>query len=172
MDEALPWIVKRRSIRRFRNSKPDASTLSKMLEAGRWAPSGLNNQPWRFHLVDSKKTKDDLSHLTKYSSIIRQAGALIVVGMDLDSSYNRDKDLMAIGACIQNILLEASTIGWGACWLGEILNRKEEVRKLLQFDSRIEIMAVLAIGKPIHSPKGPSRLPVNKLMIQQPPDQR
>jgi hypothetical protein len=34
---------------------------------------------------------------------------------------------MAIGACIQNILLAAHSLGLGTCWLGEILNKKQEV---------------------------------------------
>lgn len=51
IDEFLELVHTRRSVRRF---KPDAvpqETLEKILEAGRWAMSGANAQPWEFVVV-------------------------------------------------------------------------------------------------------------------------
>ena len=45
---------------------------------------------------------------------------------------------MAIGACIQNMLLEAYSLGLGTCWLGEILNKKAQVSKYLNLDEDLE----------------------------------
>ena len=60
--------------------------------------------------------------------------------------YDRDKDIMAIGACIQNMLLQAYCLGIGSCWLGEILNKKNEVREALRVKSDYELMAVISFG--------------------------
>ena len=72
---------------------------------------------------------------------------------------------MAIGACIQNMLLMAEELGLGACWLGEILNRKEEVNKFLNISERYELMAVIALG---YSDEHPSskRKPLGELIIE------
>ncbi|MFH1655992.1 MAG: nitroreductase family protein, partial [Candidatus Omnitrophota bacterium] len=70
----------------------------------------------------------------------------ICVFLDIGESYNRDKDILAIGACIQNMLLAAHAQGLATCWLGEILNQKEDVRKLLKLDLDLELMAVISLG--------------------------
>jgi len=128
----LDIIQNRRSIRKFKTDIPTDADIENILEAARWAPSGLNNQPWRFLVIQDKAIKGGLAQFTKYKTIIKEAPVLIAVCMDITESYNRDKDLMAIGACIQNMLLDAYALGLGTCWLGEILNRKEEVSGFLK----------------------------------------
>jgi len=146
MKEVNQLIRTRRSIRQYGDKLPSEQDIEKILEAGRWAPSGLNNQPWRFLVVKDKEKKDGLADFTKYSDIIKDAPVLILVFMDIGDSYNRDKDLMAIGACIQNMLLAIESIGLAACWLGEILNQKKQVHKFLSTDSDLELMAVISLG--------------------------
>jgi len=146
MKEIKELIRTRRSIRQYRDKLPTDSQIEEISESGRWAPSGLNNQPWRFLVVKEKPKKDELAKFTKYGDIIRDAPVLILVFMDISDSYNRDKDLMAIGACIQNMLLVIESMGLAACWLGEILNQKQQVHKFLTTDSDLELMAVISLG--------------------------
>ena len=47
----LDEIKTRRSIRKFTSEEIDDQTIDKIIEAGTWAPSGLNNQPWKFVVV-------------------------------------------------------------------------------------------------------------------------
>jgi nitroreductase len=161
----LKIISQRRSIRKFLDKIPADKDIKKILEAARWAPSGLNNQPWRFIVIKDAGKKNLLSGFSEYSRVIKDAPVLIVVCLDLSSSYNRDKDLMAIGACIQNMLLEIKSLGLGACWLGEIINRKKEVSDYLKLKKNIEIMAVVALGFPGEEVKGVSRKPLELLKI-------
>ncbi|MBN2120023.1 MAG: nitroreductase [Candidatus Omnitrophica bacterium] len=139
-------IRERRSIRQYQVMVPGDEDIKKIIEAGLWAPSGLNNQPWKFKVVKEKAQKDSLARFTKYSAIIRDAPVVICVFLDNSSTYNREKDILAIGACIQNMLLSAWELGLGTCWLGEILNKKEDVRKYLKIDSDCELMAVVTLG--------------------------
>jgi len=97
-------------------------------------------------VIKEKAQKDKLAEFTKYGDIIKDAPVVIVVCMDITDSYNRDKDLMAIGACIQNMCLEAHSLGLGTCWMGEILNRKKEVCKFLNLYENLELMAVVTLG--------------------------
>lgn len=170
MPDILTLIKTRRSIRNFLDTPPADPAVKKIIEAGRWAPSGLNNQPWRFLVIDDAATKDKLADLTRYGSIIRKAACLIVVFMDAADSYNRKKDLMATGACIQNMLLEAHSLKLGACWLGEILNRKNDVARLLGSDENTELMAVVALGypRPADRIKKGCRRPAKDLMLRNP----
>lgn len=138
-------IRQRRSIRQYTEQVPKEDDIRKVLEAGIWAPSGLNNQPWKFKIVRDRQ-KDALAKFTKYGNIIKGAPIAVCVFLDNTVTYNREKDIMAIGACIQNMFLQAYELGLGACWLGEILNRKKEVERYLEIDADYELMAVLTVG--------------------------
>lgn len=150
----LNLIKSRRSVRKFKKTKISVKTVKKILEAGQWAPSGLNNQPWRFMVLE-KDRKDSLAKFTHCSHIIKSANKVILVFLDKKSSYNYEKDLMATGACIQNMLLYIHCQKLGACWLGEILNKRTKIKKLLKLNRNLELQAVIALGKPfIYSKKG------------------
>ena len=138
--------------------------VEKILEAGRWAPSGLNNQPWRFEVLENEQ-KNLLARYTKYGHIIENADKVILVFLDRGESYNYEKDLMAIGACIQNMLLCAHSLKLGTCWLGEILKRREEIGKKMKLPAKLQLEAVIALGKPLKYPSGGKRQRLKKLIV-------
>jgi len=135
------------------------------VRAASWAPSGLNNQPWRFALISDPKLKDDLAGLTRYASSLRGAALLVAVFMDKESSYDYVKDCQAIGACIENLLLALHTQGLGATWVGEILKNKEKVVELLGLPERLELMAIVIVGEPAHRNQSSHRRPVEELIV-------
>ncbi|MBI2849321.1 MAG: nitroreductase family protein [Chloroflexi bacterium] len=57
IDEFLELVRRRRSIRRFKPDPIPDESLEKILEAGRWAMSGANGQPWEFVVVRDRDTK-------------------------------------------------------------------------------------------------------------------
>jgi nitroreductase len=117
----LDAIRSRRSIRQYSDDPVSDDDVRAILEAGRWAPSGLNNQPWRFGVVRDPECKNAISELTRYRQIIRNAPVIIAVFLDNDAGYDRVKDCQSIGACLQNMWLATHTLGLGGVWLGEIL---------------------------------------------------
>jgi nitroreductase len=152
MNDIIKSIKKRRSIRKYTAEKVPDEIIRQILEAGRWAPSGLNNQPWKFAVIRDQQLKEKLSGLTHYKRIIVESNVCIAVFLNIPSGYNRDKDCMAIGACIQNMLLAAESLSIGCVWLGEILNKKEQFNEIVGIDSENELMAVIAMGHPDESP--------------------
>jgi nitroreductase len=76
------------------------------------------------------------------------------------------KDLLAIGACIQNMILKAHSLGIGTCWLGEILNKKEMVNRLYSLPSSLELTAVIALGYPAETPKS-HRKKIEELILKE-----
>ncbi|MEW6189023.1 MAG: nitroreductase family protein [Actinomycetota bacterium] len=162
----LRAIKNRRSVREFTAREVSEQQLQQILEAGRWAPSGLNNQPWRFVVVKEKDLLEKVARHTRYPRILREANVIIAVFLDTDEMYDRTKDVQAIGACIQNMLLTIHEMGLGACWLGEILNQRAQVEKLLDVPKSFELMAVLAIGYPQLKERKSSRKPINDLVYK------
>jgi nitroreductase len=165
--DILKIIKQRRSIRKYRQKPLDDKLIMRIIEAGRWAPSGLNNQPWKFMLIKDKTKKEALSRFTEYSRIIKGAACIICVFLDKRSVYSRDKDLMALGAAVENMLLEAYSLGLGACWLGEIINRKKQVHRYLQSSCDWELMAVVSLGYPAEKKSAATRKKLSQILVNE-----
>jgi nitroreductase len=141
--------------------------LLEIIKAGTWAPSGLNNQPWRFVIVRNQEVRAKLAAFTKYHPIIESAPACIAVFIDREAMYDDVKDHQAMGACIQNMLLAAHALGLGAVWLGEILNNAEKVRVLLELPPEMELMAVVAVGSPAPGKTTSQRRKVVEVLLRE-----
>lgn len=155
--DALDAIHRRRSVREFTDDPVSEEDVKRVLEAGTWAPSGLNNQPWRFLVVQDQSTREGLAEFTKYGHIIRDAPVSIVVFLDQDVMYDRTKDVQSIGACVENMLLAVESMGLGAVWLGEILNQKKGVHEYFGVPDAWELMAVVALGYPTERERSSTR---------------
>lgn len=158
-------IIKRRSVRSFTEEPLEAADIEVLLEAGRWAPSGLNNQPWRFVVIEDKVKIAEIAELTHYKKVVAASRACIAVFLDEAACYNKHKDAQSAGACIQNMLLAAHSLGLGAVWLGEILKNNDKVRDCLGLDASMELQAVIAIGRPARQERKSERRPISDLVL-------
>jgi len=165
MNQVLDAIYSRRSVREFLDESIDPSFLDEIIKAGTWAPSGLNNQPWRFAIVTQGDLKKRFEPLTRYKDIIKSAPVLIPVFIDKDAMYHPVKDYQAMGACLQNMLLAIHSLGLGAVWLGEILKSADMVRDILGLDKNLELMAVIALGRPARRDQKSSRRPLSEVIV-------
>jgi nitroreductase len=161
----LEGIRSRRSIRQFKPDDVGDRLINQIIETGTWAPSGLNNQPWRFVIVRDEDLRKEIAQQTRYGHIIRSAPVCIAVFLDNAASYDRVKDIQAIGACIQNMLLALHHLGLGGVWLGEILRNRDKVEKVLQVPEDCELMAVVAVGQPADAKGGGMRKPINEVIL-------
>jgi nitroreductase len=160
-------IKTRRSVRAFTNENVGEEILIKILDAGRWAPSGINNQAWRFIVVRSRDTVQKLSELTIYGKTMLSAPLLIVVFLDKEHMYDHTKDVQSIGACIQNMLLAIHSMGLGAVWLGEISKNKEAVNKIMEAPESYELMAVIAFGYPAKKARISDRKDLDQIVFRE-----
>jgi nitroreductase len=145
--DLIEFIKSRKSIRNFVFQKINNNVIREIIECGRWAPSGNNNQPWKVNIVSHPTVKRMLADLSKYGEIMESAHVNLVVFLDKEKSYDRVKDLLAMGAFIENILIGVHAKGLGAVWIGEILNNKEKVNEIFKLPSeKYELMCVIALG--------------------------
>ena len=162
----LEVIKKRRSIRKFTLRQVKKNQILKILEAGRWAPSGYNNQPWRFFIVKDKNILGQIAELTNKwdEKTIKNSVAGILVYADKKAIYNDEQDNLAIGACIQNMLLEACEQELGACWICGVLKNKDKINKMLKISKNFDLKTLIALGCSNEKPKMP-RKNLNKLIL-------
>ena len=162
----LEAIYKRRSIREFSDTEISIEKLHEIVKAGIWAPSGLNNQPWRFVIIQDSDVKEKLAGQTHYGHIVRGAKALIAVYLAKDEMYDAVKDHQSAGACIQNMLLATEALGLGGVWLGQILKNKVAVNGILGLSDNFDLMAILALGYPLHHNQKSRRKEVSEMLLK------
>ena len=146
-NDLLNLIKSRRSVRNFVYKKIDNQSIKEIVDCGRWAPSGRNSQPWKVCIVSHPTVKRLIAENSKYGEIIESAYLNFVVFLDLERGYDRVKDILAIGAFIQNMLLAIHAKGLGAVWIGEILKNKEKINEIFKLSpENYELMGVLTVG--------------------------
>ena len=165
--DLLEGLHTRRSIRKYTDEPVTREQLHEIIKAGTMAPSGMNNQPWRFVTIQNKETLQKLAQLTKYSHVVGKAAACIAVFVDKTAMYHEVKDHQSMGACIQNLLLASHGMGLGAVWLGEILKSAKEVRELCGLTDQYELMAVVSLGYPAGKGGVAERRPVEEVLLKE-----
>lgn len=162
MNEILAAIRGRRSVRAFRPDPVEKEKLEGILDAGRWAPSGKNTQPWRFVVVESAATRARLAKLVTQKNMVGSAPVTLAILCDRRAGYDELKDAQGIGACAQNILLAVHALGLGACWIGRARDR--EVEAILGAREGEELMLLIPIGYPAETPPERERRPLSELV--------
>ena len=135
MNETIGTILKRRSIRTYKPGHVDEESLDLILEAGRYAPSAMNQQPWHFTVVRdsallekleaSCKTvflESDVKALREVASrddfsVFYHAPALIIITGDTQALAPQYDCTLAM----QNMMLAAASLGIGSCWMHSIM---------------------------------------------------
>jgi nitroreductase len=155
--DTLETIRKRRSVRRFTNDKISREDLEKIVDAGRLAATGSNQQPWDFVVVTDKGMKEQFA---RSGAWIEQAAAVVVVIMDTGSRWWVEDG----SAAIENMLLACTALGYGACWVeGDAIPYEENYRSLLEIPAEKRVMALLPIGKAAETPE-PLKKPLEQVL--------
>lgn len=138
-------IKNRRSVRLFDKSKKlEIQQIYDCLEAATKAPSPYNKQPWFFRIIDSQEEIQELALLLKQNQWVRTAATVVIVGTESVLGIEKNKNYLAIGAAVQNLLLEAQQRGISTCWIGECLGK--EMEKQLEWPEKCEIVSMVAMG--------------------------
>jgi len=172
LNPVLEVIKNRRSIRSFKKDPIPEEYLKLILEAGIWAPSAGNLQPWYFVVVRDPEVKKLLSISALNQTFISQAPVVIVVcalPWVSSSRYGkRGEELYCLqdtAAAIQNMLLAAASLGIGSCWVGAF--DEEAVRKILGLNSKVRPVAIIPMGYPAKIPTPPPRRSIKEVVLEE-----
>lgn len=162
MPDILDLIKSRRSIRKYKTDPIPEEIITKILEAGRWAPSADNSQPWSFIVLRSPEIRKRLVEILVWGRFLQEAPLGIAVCIDPASSSH----LIADGAAAtENILLEAHSLRIGTCWVGVYGSEFEkDAKAALGVPEDQRLLCVIAIGYPAESRQS-SRKMLNKIVF-------
>lgn len=163
-------IETRRSIRNFAPDDVPDEMIEQILEATRLAPSAGNRQPWSFSVVKDKEVRKKLRRICWNQRFIEEAPVVIVCFGDLeryfqvgrsasryqkylgssDTSLISQKLTFAIAntfIAIEHLVLMATALGLGTCWVGGFDDASEFNRLFGLADNLIPV-AVIPVGYP------------------------
>lgn len=142
-------IFHRTSIRKYQNKPIEDEKIEKMLEAAMAAPSAGNQQPWEFYVVKDKAILNELSKASPYAGCAVSAPVAIVACYRTNCPMPEYAQI-DLSASVENILLEADTLGLGAVWLGiaPLAERMTAVSKILHMPEGLAAFAIIPCGYP------------------------
>jgi len=183
-------VKRRRSVRKFLKNSVPSGSLANILEAGRWAPSAGNCQPWRFIIVTDPETKNAIAqnctkfskkHWTQFSperakyiaarggswdkSSMKDIPILIVVSYRLQESVRNELVLGSVWMAVENMLLAATDEELGSC-VYTFLNRREEneLVEILHGSKMDRIACMIQLGQKKNEPISPSRKRIDEIV--------
>ncbi len=147
-------IFERRSVRKYTDKDISSEDMEKLLKAGMNAPSAHNYKPYDLIAVKNKGTLKKLADTCIYSHMLNEANAAIVVCSRADDEktpyWQAD-----CGAVTENILLEATHLGIGSCWLGGYpdLEKTAKEKEILGIPEEYKVFCVISLGYPNENKK-------------------
>lgn len=143
----LEAIRRRRSIRRYTGAPIPRRDIETIVDAGRWAASGYNRQGWDFVVITRPET---LARLAEVWSWIDKAGFVVAVVMDTGAEFWQQDS----SAAVENMLLAATALGYGSCWLEGGTTRHEQTFKaLLGVPEDRRLTTLVSFGVPVEWPE-------------------
>lgn len=143
--DTLIALKSRTSIRKYADSSIPKNILEEIVDCGRLAPTGYNDQPWIFVVVTDTNLKSSIAEKTKHGKFISEAAACIAV------FCNTQARTILEDACAatENILIAAQAFNLGTCWVNSYKQKHSQaVSELLHSPDDYELMTLIAIGVP------------------------
>jgi nitroreductase len=147
--ETFDALAKRASARDYMDQPVPKDMLEKLVDAGRRAPSARAVEPWEFVVITERAMLDKLAGIISTGVFLKQATACIVVFCKETKYYLEDGS-----AATENILLAATDLGLGTCWIaGDKKEYCAEVSKLLGAPDHLKLVSLISVGWAVREPK-------------------
>lgn len=140
----------RRSVRAFTGARIPEDHIREIIECGTYAPSALNAQPWHFLVVEDRKLFPDLMRIHPYISSLANASHAIILCADRSLERAPGNWMQDCSACMQNMLLAAHGLGYGAVWAGifPASDRMERFKTFFKLPESVEAHGIMVVGCP------------------------
>ncbi len=161
-EQVIELMARRRSIRSYTDEQVGEEDIDALLQAGLLSASSRGIRPWELLVVTAKEQLQALSKAKAHGGAFLSGAPLGIVVLGIPEASDvwvEDASIVA-----SNLLLEAESLGLGACWI-QIRNRKSAdgtsaetvVRQILTIPESRSVEAIIAIGHPSEEKPGYSR---------------
>ena len=158
-NEVLDAIMQRRSIYQFKPEAVPTEKITSILEAGRWAPSYANSQPWEFITVTDSRLKQEIVEITRESMAAHAGieGAHVIIATCVDPEKDPYHFVEDGAVATQNMALAAHSLGLATYWVGILSSTNDRksvehrIKEVLDIPERLRVISLLPIGVPAYS---------------------
>lgn len=142
-------LFHRTSVRKYLDKQVEDKKIEMMLKGAMAAPSAGNQQPWEFYVVKNKEIIEKLSKTSPYASCCASAPLAFVACYRINCRMPEYAHI-DMSASVENLLLEADSLGLGAVWLGiaPLKERMDAIREVLNIPEDLEAFAIIPCGYP------------------------
>lgn len=179
----LDLAKKRKTVRKFKREKPPIEKLLKCLAAAREAPSGMNAQPWRFVVVESRETRSQIREICESAEksfhlsvrgelgswlkekgftwekpFLQEAPYLILVFARKDAPFSKESTWLAIGY----LLLALEEEGLGTVTYTP--PNPGDVARAIEAPSNYRLEVILPVGYPADERDKYERKPLEEIV--------
>ena len=151
-------LKKRRSVRRYKADPVPRESVLKVLEAARIAPSAAHRQPWHFIVVEDAEMRGKLAGRQTWAA---QAPVTVVALADEEASPSWCSN--DVGIAFEHLVLAATDLGLGTCWMG-LTRRDAEIRELLGTPDSLRVVAMTPLGVPDEEPAPKERKSLEEIV--------
>lgn len=140
-------VAYRKSIRDYSSKPVESEKIANILKAAILAPSWANKQCCRYVVVTRKSKIKELS--SRINPWLKDAPVVIVACADPKDSGSKngmDYYLVDVGISLQQLILAATDLGLGTCWIGGFNENK--IKKILEIPNNIKVVGMTPIGYP------------------------
>ncbi|MCI8965050.1 MAG: nitroreductase family protein [Clostridia bacterium] len=152
MNETINTILKRRSIRQYKNEQISDEELNTILECGSYAPSGMNMQSYVFIAIQNEEIMheiiDECMKLRKISSSPFYGAPTIILVFANSEVPTYIKDAVS---AMENIQLATTSLGLGACFINCVQDLFDtengtQIKEKLEISSNYKCIGALSLG--------------------------
>ena len=154
--EVKEALLKRRSVRKFKDEPVSDEMINELLHAAMSGPSACNKRPWEFYVVTKEDKLKELKSASMFTKISAKL-AIIVCG-NLSNALPKQMAEYWVQDCsvaTENILLRVTDLGLGAVWCGIYPQKRaqEKVQKILGIPEKQIPLNIIYIGYPDECPE-------------------
>lgn len=147
-------IHTRYSVRAYKERAVEEEKLLKVLNAARMAPTGSNRQAFQLIVIHTADRREEMLRIYNKDWF---ADAPIIIAACAASDYK-----LNIGIVMDHLILAATELGLGTCWIGAF--SREAAREILELPDDVEPIILTTLGYAADTLRQKKRKPLEDLV--------
>jgi nitroreductase len=148
-------IQKRYSVRGYKPDPVEEYKLQQVLEAARMAPTGGNRQQFQLVVIHTKGREEEVSRIYGREWFVQAPIVICACRTSAGSGVN-------IGIVMDHLILAATELGLGTCWIGAF--DRAATREVLGLPDDVDPVVFTTLGYPADPPRPKARKPLSELV--------
>ena len=163
--EFLDLVKRRYSVRAYKPDPVEDAKLIEVLEAARLAPTASNRQPFQLIVIPTKGREEELSRIYHREWFVQAPLIICACGLPGETrigEHGRDYLGIDVAIAMDHLILAATNLGLGTCWIGAF--DADAAREILDLPDDFKPLIFTPLGYPADSPKHKERKALDELV--------